>query len=133
MHSRTRLVLAPALGLALALVPACVLARNTTNEPILPSTVARLEPGTTTARAAVELLGSPTEVVQLGRRTAYRYDSTTSKRAGLWLVVVGLYGSDTHSDRVWLFFDENEVLTHYGATLRAKDAEYALPWERVHE
>jgi len=127
-----RLMLARGLLLSsLLAAPGCFLSRTTANEPISPALVARLEPGRTTAGEAASLFGAPAEVIQLGRRSAYRYDHTLTKRAGLALIVVGLFGSDTHADRVWLFFDEKDVLTHVGATLRAEDAEYALPWERL--
>jgi hypothetical protein len=118
-----------ALWLALlALAPGCFLSRRAENERIRPATLARLEPGRTSAKQAVEILGAPTDVVQLGRRSAYRYDASVTKDAGLWLLVVGLLGRDTRSDRVWLFFDEAELLTHVGATLESDEAEYALPW-----
>jgi hypothetical protein len=40
---------------------------------------------------------------------------------------------DSQQDRVWLFFDENEKLQHFGATLSAHTAEYKMPWERSHD
>lgn len=117
--------------LVLALLPGCFLARSTVNEPLAPEAVNRLEPGVTTAAEVVRLLGAPTEVVQLGRRSAYRFDATTSKRTGLWLLVVFLAGSDTRSDRVWVFFDEAGVLTHVGSTFDNDDPRYSLPWNSV--
>jgi len=115
-----------------SLLPGCLVSRSTVNEPISAQSVARLVPGQTTAAETAALLGAPTDVVQLGRRTAWRYDYTIEKRAGLALIVVGLLGTDAHSDRVWVFFDEDDVLTHVGATLASKDAEYALPWSALH-
>jgi len=69
--------------------------------------------------------------VQLWKQSAYRYESTTTKDAGLWLLVVGLFNSDAHADRAWVFFDEQGLLTHVGATLAADEAEYALPWMEI--
>ena len=126
-----RTSLAPLLVLVL-LAPACFLSRETVNEPIRRADVERLAPGTTTAREVVERLGAPNEVVQLGGRTAYRYDFTTTKRAGFTLILISFLNDDTRSDRVWLFFDAHDVLTHAGSTLAAADAEYAMPWERIH-
>ncbi len=114
--------------LLLALLPGCFLARSTFNEPLKPEAVARLEPGVTTSAEVMALLGAPTEVVQLGRRSAYRYDATTSKRTGLWLIVVLLSNTDTRSDRVWVFFDEAGLLTHLGSTFDAADPSYGMPW-----
>jgi hypothetical protein len=87
----------------------------------------------TTAREVAELLGAPVEVVQLGKRSAYRYQFTSTKRAGLLLLVVGLYSSDARSDRAWVFFDEDQVLSHVGVTLSGADTRYALPWTDLHE
>ena len=121
-----------AAGLAL-LLPSCLLSRSTTNEPLRAKAIAALAPGETTAEEVVEALGAPTEVVQLGHRSAYRYDATTVKQAGLWVLLVGFLNTDTRSDRLWVFFDEQGVLTHHGATLSADDAQWALPWTDVHE
>jgi len=32
-----------------------------------------------------------------------------------------------------VFFDERDVLTHYGATFATHRTQYAMPWEDVHE
>jgi outer membrane protein assembly factor BamE (lipoprotein component of BamABCDE complex) len=121
------------LALLLFLAPACAVARSTENEPLAPERLAKLTPGTSTAKDVVALLGAPADVVQLGKRSAYLYRYTATKRTGLWLVVVGLYNADTRSDRAWVFFDENQVLTHAGTTLAGDEVEYALPFEDVHD
>jgi hypothetical protein len=124
----------PFVLLLLLLVSAgCAFARQDTNEPFDIATVRSLQPGVTTAREVVERLGAPTDVVQLGRRTAYRYDAVSAKSTLLFLVIVNFANQDTRSDRVWLFFDEKDVLTHYGATFATHRTQYALPWEDVHE
>lgn len=123
---------APVLAL-LAVLPACALFRSTRNEPLDPSQLARLEPGRTTAREVVELLGAPAQVVQLGTRSAYRYDHSVTKGTALLLVVVNLGNADTREDRSWCFFDERDVLTHFASSLESHRAQYALPWEDVHE
>ena len=115
----------------LCLLPSCILARRTQNEPLDPKHIAMLAPGKTTALQTVQLLGAPTEVVQLGRRTAYRYDHTTTKDAGAVLFLINMFNSDTRADRAWVFFDERDVLTHVAASLRASNASYALPWQEV--
>ena len=118
------------LYLAALLVPlltGCVFSRFDTNAPIAQESVAQLEPGKHTAADVVGILGGPSEVVQLGKRSAYLYDHSTKKTTALWLIVIGFGGRDTRSDRVWVFFDEDEILTHVGATFEATDAEYELP------
>lgn len=111
----------------------CYLSRTSQNVPLSPSAIARLVPGESTAQDVTAQLGAPTEVVQLGSRSAYRFDATIEKRTGVLLIVVGLVNTDTRSDRVWVFFDENDLLTHVGATLQAGDSAYALPWVDIHE
>jgi hypothetical protein len=125
----TRLFLAA----LLALLPACVMAQTRVNEPLDASAIATLRPGTTTAGEVVERLGAPVDVVQLGKRSAYRYEFTSTKRAGLLLVIVNVGNEDTRADRAWLFFDEDQVLSHVGASLEGRDTEYAMPWEDVHD
>lgn len=111
----------------------CFFGRTVVNEPLDPAVIARLKPGTTTATQAVDLLGAPSDVVQLGKRFAYRYDHSVEKSAATWLLLFAMYNSDLRQDRAWLFFDENAVLTHAGATLGAHRGQYAAPWEDVHE
>ena len=129
----SRRLLGTFLLVLVASLSSCVVGRQDTNEPINAQAVARLEPGTSTARDVVELLGAPNEVVQLGRRTAYRYDATTAKTTGLFLIVFSMFGQDTREDRVWVFFDTEDVLTHVGSTFGTHRTQYALPWEDVHE
>lgn len=112
---------------------ACGIARQDTNEPLDAAVIRGLQPGKTTARDVTERLGAPTEVVQLGRRTAYRYDATSAKSAVLFLLVINFGNQDTRSDRLWVFFDENDVLSHYGATFGTHRTQYSMPWEDVHE
>ena len=111
----------------------CFVARHSTNEPLDIHRVRSLTPGKTTAKECVETLGAPTDVVQLGKRFAYRYDHTLNKGAGLFLIVVALFNEDARQDRVWLFFDENSVLSHVGATFTAHRPQYSMPWEDIHE
>lgn len=122
------------LALAAALVtlaPGCMISRDTQNEPLHPEVLGRLTAGSTTAAQAVELLGAPTEIVQLGFRSAYRYEFGTAKRAALYLIVVNLANRDARADRLWLFFDDRDVLTHVGSTFGAGDARYTMPWTKV--
>ena len=86
-----------------------------------------------TAADVVATLGAPNEVIQLGLRSAYRFDHQKKKRAGLFALVLGFFNEDTREDRVWCFFDQNDVLTHVGSTLDADDTEYALPWSDIHD
>ena len=115
------------------LLGACGIARMETNEPLDATLVRTLQPGVTTAREVVEKLGAPTEVVQLGRRSAYRYVASSAKSAGLILLVFNMFAQDMRTDRLWVFFDEKDLLTHFGATYGVHRTQYALPWEDVQE
>jgi outer membrane protein assembly factor BamE (lipoprotein component of BamABCDE complex) len=123
----------PLLALLLAFLGSCALTRTTENAPLAPQALDSLVPGTTTAQEVVARLGAPVEVVQLGKRSAYRYQYSQSKNTVLFLLVLALQNEDTRSDRAWVFFDENQVLTHVGSTLAGDQPEYALPWEDLHD
>ena len=117
----------------LSLMSGCFVSRGGINEPLDAVLVQLLEPGTTTAREVVEILGGPNEVVQLGRRSAYRYGATSTKTAIFTVIVLTLRNEDTRQDRLWVFFDENDILTHYGATFAGHRTQYAMTWEDIYE
>jgi len=121
------------LVLALAFAPACFVSRSMVNEPLRRAQIESLVPGESTAKDVVALLGAPNEVIQLGSRTAYRYDFTLMKRAGFTIIIFTALNEDTRSERVWLFFDKDDLLTHLGLTMQAKGTRYAMPWGDVHE
>ncbi|MBJ75543.1 MAG: hypothetical protein CMJ98_00855 [Planctomycetes bacterium] len=117
----------PPLLAVLLFLPGCVYSQGNRHQPLDLELIEALEPGKSTAQDVVIALGAPTEVVQLGRRSAYRYDASVSKQVGLVLLVVALHGRDTQEDRAWFFFDEDGLMTHRAATLAAGDAEFSLP------
>jgi hypothetical protein len=126
-------VLAVSILVMLPMLQSCALLRSTENEPIDPAVVRSFVPGTTTAREVTDKLGAPSQIVELGDRSAYRYDHTVSKGAGILLLLVIVGNADTRVDRTWLFFDKNDVLTHVGASFESHRTQYAFPWEDVHE
>ncbi|MFT5734498.1 MAG: outer membrane protein assembly factor BamE (lipoprotein component of BamABCDE complex) [Planctomycetota bacterium] len=114
-------------GALCALSSGCFVSRSMTNPSIPAETVAQIVPGQSTAEDVARLLGAPNEVVQLGRKSAWRYEHTVEKQTGLWLVLLGLRGKDTQADRVWVFFDEEDNVSQIGSLLQASEAEYDLP------
>lgn len=122
-----------AMALLFLFTPACFLSRGTVNQPLESARIDGLQPGKSTAGDVANALGAPTDVVQLGKRMAWRYDFSVAKTAGFSVVVVSFLNEDTRVDRAWLFFDENSVLQYASRTLEAKNSEYAMPWENVHE
>lgn len=113
------------------LLSGCFISRDRANEPLEKSKIDSLAIGTATATDVANELGAPSEVVQLGKRSAWRYDFTTTKMSGFTLIVVTFLNTDRRSDRCWLFFDEANVLRHVGTTLDADDTRYAMPWQDV--
>jgi len=114
---------------AALLLTGCFMSRDRINEPLVKQQIDALQVGTSTATDVAKSLGAPSEVVQLGKRSAWRYDFTTQKTAGLTLIVVTFLNTDRRSDRCWLFFDEADVLRHVGTTLDADDTRYTMPWQ----
>ena len=120
-------ILALALACA-ALSPGCFFSRSNVNQRVEFDAMTQLVPGQSTAADVVAVLGAPNDVVQLARRSAYRYEFLVEKQTGLFLLVVGLRGVETNADRVWVFFDENDVLTHFGSTFESHHPGYGLPF-----
>ena len=112
---------------SLLLLPGCFISRSDTRAPLDPEQVSSLRPNEHSEADVTRILGAPTEVVQLGKRVAYRYDHVVEKQTALWLILIGLRGVDTRADRVWAFFDEAGTLTHVGTTLLSDEADYELP------
>ncbi len=118
--------------LLLPLAQGCFLTRDTVNQPLQEECIVKLAPGLS-SEEVLELLGGPMEVVQLGRRSAWRYDHQRTKRTGLTLFVVTALNTDTQEDRLWLFFNEDDRLAAFGSTLQASSSEWVLPWVDSHE
>lgn len=111
----------------------CFLGRTGTNEPLDPAVVRSLKPGTSAADVVAKM-GAPDEVVQLGKRTAYRYSHVVEKGTGSYWVIVGLYNEDSRRDQAWFFFDENQKLTHVGSRFRSHRAGFhPIPWSNVYD
>jgi len=129
---RRTLLIFPVLVLSVLVPGGCVASRFTDNEPFDPELIDSFVPGTTTATEVTEVLGPPVRVVELDVRSAYLYEFTNSKTTGLVFLIVNFVNSDSRADRVWLFFDSRDVLTHSGSLLSAHRARFAMPWVRVH-
>ena len=119
-------------ALLLSLLAGCAIGRQAENVPLEPAKIEKLVPGKTTALEVVEVMGAPVDVIQLGRRSAYLYRHTMNKSTGIVLIVLNLLNQDHREDRLWVFFDEQDILTHVGATLEADDARIAAPWQNVY-
>lgn len=118
--------LAPLL-MAVSVLPGCFFSRSRTNPELSPELASQIIPNQSTAGDVTRVLGAPNEVVQLGLRTAWRYEHTVEKQSAAFLVFLGLRGVDTQSDRVWVFFDADGNVTNVGTQFQASEAEYDVP------
>lgn len=118
--------------LLLLLVTGCVAGRTSQGEPFLQKDLEQFEPGRTTAAEVTKVLGPPRQVVSLEPRTAYLYESSRSRIGGVVLIVANFFNVDQRYDRIWLFFDEKDVLTHYGAKFSSHRVRWAAPWRDLH-
>ncbi len=113
----------------IAFISGCLLlGKNKEYQPFDTSGLDRLTPGRTMASEVTEMFGAPTEVVKLSNGNAYIYKRSLSKGTGLWLVIVSFGNYDTDCDQLVFFFDQNDVLRHYGVSLNAGKASYGLPF-----
>jgi len=85
-------------------------------------------PGTTTAAEVLGVLGAPSRVVELSNGNAYIYERSVSKGTGIWLVLLSFGNYETQYDRAAFFFDNDDILTHYGLSMNAGDSSYGLPF-----
>lgn len=119
-----RLTLVPLL-LSSPLLSGCLLSQRRVNEPIPIEGVDALLAGMSAADV-VSRLGAPAQVVELGERTAYRFEFERTKETGLFLFVINVRNEETRSDRVWCFFDEDDRLTYVGSSLEADEVSHGL-------
>ena len=119
-------------ALLLVLLAGCAIGRTAENVPLEQAKIEGLVAGRTTALEVVEAMGAPVDVIQLGRRSAYLYRHTMQKSTGIVFVVVNFLNQDQREDRVWVFFDERDILTHVGTTLEAGDTRIAAPWQNLY-
>ena len=103
-------------------------AKNKDYHPFDASGLDKLIPGKSTAAQVTEILGAPSEIVKLSNGNAYTYRRSLSKGTGLWLLIVSFGNYDKHYDQVVIFFNKNNIMTHYGVTLDAHKAAYDLPF-----
>ena len=113
----------------ITLISGCLLlGKNKEYQPFETSGLDQLIPGQTTASEVTAMLGAPTQVVKLSNGNAYIYKRSLSKGTGLWLVIVSFGNYDKDYDQLVFFFDQNDVLRHYGVSLNARKASYGLPF-----
>ena len=117
-----------AFGFLLLCTGCFVFGTNKDYHPFDPGDLESIQPGTTTATDITALFGAPTGTVELSNGNAYIYKRSVAKATMIWLVFLSFANYDTQVDQVVFFFDKNDLLTHYGASLNADKAHYGLPF-----
>lgn len=87
-----------------------------------------LVPGQTTAAEVTKLLGAPSQVVEMSNGNAYIYKRSVAKGTAIWLIIVSFGNYNKQHDQIVLFFDTNDIMTHYGVSLNAGKASYGFPF-----
>ncbi len=117
-----------AVGFLLQTAGCAVIGRDKDYRSFSAQSTNQIVPGKTTAAEAIHLFGAPTQVVKLSNGNAYIYTRSVSKAFGLWLIAVTFANYDRQYDQIVLFFDNNNVLTHYGSSMHSDEASYGMPF-----
>jgi len=119
-------------ALAMAFLLLCtgcfVFGTNKDDHPFDNALLASVQPGQTTATEITDVFGAPTKIVEMSNGNAYIYQRSVAKATLIWLVLVSFGNYDNQTDQVVFFFDNNDLLMHYGASLNADKAGYGLPF-----
>jgi hypothetical protein len=120
--------LIPALLFALLCSGCFAFGTNKNYHAFDPEALGTVTPGQTTAQEILDSFGAPTEVVKLSNGNAYVYQRSVAKGTVIWLLVISFGNYDRQVDQLVFFFDNNDLLTNYGLSLNAENAEYGLPF-----
>jgi hypothetical protein len=117
--------------------------------PLSAEKIEQITPGQSTLADTAQILGSPNEIVWSNGVTtpveiregtgvvntfmaqgegvyerAYHYRYTLEKRSGFTIIVFSTLSYDTKYDDLFVFFNEQGVVTHVGASLDSSRASY---------
>ena len=113
---------------------ACTFGRRTVNTPIHRKKLQEIQIGKSTAKDVTRLLGAPAAIVRLDEyRHAYLYEYVKTKATVYFFILLVFGNVDERAERVWVFFDEKQIVSHIGKSFDAEKTEYAFPWEDIHE
>jgi hypothetical protein len=105
-----------------------LMGKNKEYQPFDSSGLDSLVPGQTTAAEVSRIFGAPRQVVKMSNGNAYIYKRSVAKGTALWLLIVSFGNYDKQCDQLVFFFDNNDILTHYGVSLDARKASYGFPF-----
>ena len=81
----------------------------------------QLQPGQSSRKDVLALLGPPSQVISLEEETVLYYLFEKSQGNGLILILYNRMQIDTHFDRAIFFFDDQDVLTDYSTHIYEPD------------
>ena len=81
----------------------------------------QLQPGQSSRREVLALLGPPSQVISLEEETVLYYLFEKSQGNGLILILYNRMQIDTHFDRAIFFFDDQDILTDYSTHIYEPD------------
>jgi len=101
---------------------------NKEYQPFDAELLTSIQPGETTAKEITDFFGAPTNIVEMSNGNAFIYQRSISKGTFIWLILLSFGNYDNQTDQIVFFFDNDDLLTHYGASLNADKASYGLPF-----
>jgi len=105
-----------------------VFGRGKDFKPFDENSLKQVTSGKTTASEVARLFGPPNKIVKLSNGNAYLYERSIEKATGLWLVVLTFGNWDKQYDRIVVFINNEDVVTHIGSSFNAETASYAMPF-----
>jgi hypothetical protein len=105
-----------------------VFGRGKDFKPFDENSLKQVTTGITSASEVTRLFGPPNKIVKLSNGNAYVYERSIEKATGLWLVVLTFANWDKQYDRIAIFINNDDVVTHFGSSFNAETASYAMPF-----
>lgn len=105
-----------------------VMGKNKEFHPFDTQYLSEVAAGSTTAQEICDMFGAPTDVVRLVNGNAYLYRRSVAKATGLSLILISFGKYDKQYDQMVFFFDSENKLTHYAASLDADKTSYGFPF-----
>jgi len=112
----------------LLLIPGCFVAKSVDDTTWDPATVAKIKVGTSTRADVFELLGPPTQVVELLDSDAYVYKHTIVKTTGFSVILFTAIRADQQGDGVTVIVDRDGIVRAVGSKYNAERAIHGPPW-----
>ena len=81
----------------------------------------QLQPGQSSRKDVLALLGPPSQVISLEEETVLYYLFEKSQGNGLILILYNRMQIDTHFDRAIFFFDDQDILTDFSTHIYEPD------------